>query len=483
MEGQLAKNPLAELIAEINVSQISGALRLNHDRIKVAIYFENDTLVFASSNLKSHRLANFLRRSINVDSGQVPELPKAETDEELADIIIQRGILTSNALDTIRQNQVSEVLRIALLWTDGTWNFDPRVRLASEVRVDVDANGLLLECARHLPSGFVRARFANVTGLFEAAESNGKGDLLPEEAFVLSRAYAPATLAELLAISGLDEEQTLRAIYGLLLAGYVSHSDRRRALATIRRQPASSTHVATAAKRLNTNAADVLNDLKAFFARLERANDYYEVLDVGRMTSAEEIRDAYHELARNYHPDRFHQNDPGVRARADAAFARIAQAYETLSDELLRASYDKRLESGQATRVKAEPAHSGLSKAETLFQKGRASRQQGRSAEALRFLSEAAMVEPRTARYRAEYGQALSEEPNNRRLAESELRAAIALEPGNPSYRVILAELYQQNGLRRRAQSELERALAVDPTNQTIGALLTKLKSERSVLK
>ena len=197
-----------------------------------------------------------------------------------------------------------------------------------------------------------------------------------------------------------------------------------------------------------------------------------------------EVRaDAYHELARNYHPDRFHQNDPGVRARADAAFARIAQAYETLSDELLRASYDKRLESGQAARAKAEPAHSGLSKAETLFQKGRAARQQGRSAEALRFLSEAAMVEPRTARYRAEYGQALSEEPNSRRLAESELRAAIALEPGNSSYRVILAELYQQNGLRRRAQSELERALAVDPTNQTIGALLTKLKSERSVLK
>lgn len=473
MEGQLAQNPLAELIAEINVSQISGVLRLSHNRIKVAVYFENGELILASSNLKSHRLANFLRKSINAGSGQVPELPKAETDEELADTVIQRGILTSSALDTIRQHQVSEVLRIALLWTDGTWNFDPRVRLASEVRVNVDASRLLLECARHLPAGFVRARFANVAGTFEPAESNGKGDLLPEEAFVLSRAYAPTTLAELLAISGLDEEQTLRAIYGLLLAGYVSHSDRRRALATVRRQAAPFTPV----KRLNTDAADVLNDLKVFLARLERANDLYEVLGVGRMTSAEEIKDAYHELARNYHPDRFHQNDLAVRARADAAFARIAQAYETLSDELLRAAYDKRLESGQATRSKAEPAHSGLSKAESLFQKGRAARQQGRSAEALRFLSEAAMVEPRTARYRAEYGQVLSEEPNNRRLAESELKAAIALEPGNSSYRVILAELYQQNGLRRRAQSELERALAVDPTNETIRALLTKLKS------
>ena len=480
MEGQLAENPLAELIAEINVSQLSGSVRLSHNRIKVAAYFENGALVFASSNLKSHRFANFLRRSITSDSAQMPELPEAETDEELADTIIQRGILTSNAVDTIREHQVSEVLRVALLWTDGTWSFDPRVRLALDVRVNVDENRLLLECARHLPADFVRARVANVAGTFELATSNGKGDLLPEEAFVLSRAYAPVTLAELLAISGLDEEHTLRAIYGLSLAGYVTHSGRRRALATMHHQVAPSSRAPKATRKaLGTKTVDVLDDLKVFFARLERANDHYEVLNIGRMSTAEEIRDAYHELARNYHPDRFHQTDPAVRARVDAAFARIAQAYEALSDESLRPAYDKRLEAGQVTKPKAEPAYSGLSKAEALFQKGKTALQQGRSGEGLRFLSEAAMIEPRTARYRAAYGRALREEPNNRRLAESELKAAIALEPGNSAYRVILAELYQQNGLRRRAQSELERALAVDPTNKAVGALLTKLKSER----
>ena len=484
MEGQLAENPLAELIAEINVSQLSGSVRLSHNRIKVAAYFENGVLVFASSNLKSHRFANFLRRNITSDSAQIPELPEAETDEELADTVIQRGILTSNAVDTIREHQVSEVLRVALLWTDGTWSFDPRVRLASDVRVNVDGNRLLLECARHLPADFIRARFANVAGTFELATSNGKGDLLPEEAFVLSRAYAPVTLAELLAISGLDEEPTLRAIYGLSLAGYVTHSDQRRALATLRYQvPPSSRAPKATRQTLRAQTADVLDDLKVFFARLERANDHYEVLNIGRMSTAEEIKDAYHEFARNYHPDHFHQNDPGVRARVDAAFARIAQAYEALTDESLRPAYDRRLEAEQATKTKSELPHSGLSKAESLFQKGKAALQQERSTEALRFLSEAAITEPRTARYRAAYGQALSEEPNNRRLAESELKAAIALEPGNSSYRVILAEFYQQNGLRRRAQSELERALAVDPTNKAVGALLTKLKSERSILK
>ncbi len=477
MEGQLTENPLAELIAEIYGSQLSGALRLSHERIKVAAYFENGALTFASSNLRSHRLANFLRRSIPSDYVQVRELPKADTDEELAATVIQRGILTPKMVDTVRQHQVSEVLRVALLWTAGTWSFDPRVRLASDLRVDVDANQLLLECARHLPADFVGARFADVAGTFKLATGNGKGDLLPEEAFVLSRASASVTLDELQALSGLNEEQTMRAIYGLSLAGYLNHSDRRRVLATVCRQaaPANRTPKATSGS-LETEAVNVWDDLKAFFARLEQAGDHYDVLHIGRMASAEEIKNAYHELARNYHPDRFHQNDAALRKRVDAAFARIAQAYEALSHESSRAAYDKRLELGYARKTKTEPAGSSLSKAESLFQKGQAALQQGRNAEALRFLSEAAMNEPQTARYRAEYGRALIEEPNNRRLAESELKAAIALEPGNSSYRVILAELYQQNGLRRRALSELERALAVDPTNKTVGALLTKLK-------
>ena len=134
MEGQLTENPLAELIAEIYGSQLSGALRLSHERIKVAAYFENGALTFASSNLRSHRLANFLRRSIPSDYVQVRELPKADTDEELAATVIQRGILTPKMVDTVRQHQVSEVLRVALLWTAGTWSFDPRVRLASDLR-------------------------------------------------------------------------------------------------------------------------------------------------------------------------------------------------------------------------------------------------------------------------------------------------------------------------------------------------------------
>jgi molecular chaperone DnaJ len=63
--------------------------------------------------------------------------------------------------------------------------------------------------------------------------------------------------------------------------------------------------------------------------------DYYEVLGVGRTASAEEIKKAYRQLARKYHPDVSQENN------AEARFKEINEAYEVLSDQQKRATYDR----------------------------------------------------------------------------------------------------------------------------------------------
>ena len=88
------------------------------------------------------------------------------------------------------------------------------------------------------------------------------------------------------------------------------------------------------------------------------------------------------------------------------------------------------------------------------------------------------MLEPREARYHARYGSALMRRHDSRRTAETELRAALAIEPDNASFRVTLAELYQQLGLRRRALGEVARALAADPGNIAARELLSNLKNK-----
>lgn len=62
----------------------------------------------------------------------------------------------------------------------------------------------------------------------------------------------------------------------------------------------------------------------------------YDTLGVAKTATADDIRKAYRKLARKHHPD----VNPGDKA-AEAKFKKIASAYEVLSDETKRKSYDE----------------------------------------------------------------------------------------------------------------------------------------------
>jgi molecular chaperone DnaJ len=69
--------------------------------------------------------------------------------------------------------------------------------------------------------------------------------------------------------------------------------------------------------------------------------DYYEVLGVSPDAGAAEIKRAYRQLARRYHPD-ISGEERG------AAFLEVSRAYQVLNDPDRRRSYDARLRAGNA---------------------------------------------------------------------------------------------------------------------------------------
>ncbi|NDW10343.1 molecular chaperone DnaJ [Dysgonomonas sp. 520] len=64
--------------------------------------------------------------------------------------------------------------------------------------------------------------------------------------------------------------------------------------------------------------------------------DYYEILEVPKNATAEEIKKAYKKKAIQYHPDK-NPDDP----TAEEKFKEAAEAYDVLSDEQKRARYDQ----------------------------------------------------------------------------------------------------------------------------------------------
>ena len=68
----------------------------------------------------------------------------------------------------------------------------------------------------------------------------------------------------------------------------------------------------------------------------DNKRDYYEVLGLKKGASDDQIKKAYRQMAKKYHPDL----NPGDK-KAEAAFKEVNEAYSVLSDPEKKARYDQ----------------------------------------------------------------------------------------------------------------------------------------------
>ena len=492
MEGQLSDQPLAELIREISVRSLGGRLRLEHDRVKVVAYFDNGDFLYAASNVRTLRLREYLLKSNLVTDVALKQFNDRVSDGDMIKVLCAQKLLNPSDVEQVQTRQVADVLCLALLWTEGSWEFDPRSRFGEQLNLKLDATALLLDAGRRLPPKFAASRFRDsgevITPL---ATPLMHENLLPGEVFMLSRLDRPMVLRDLIAISGAGEEETLRIVYSLALAGLLERENWKQAFGGQQPAPSSSEPEPVPAR----DQSDVeREEIENFLARVGNAQTHYAVLGVNWDETAEGLKTVYYQLARRYHPDRFRKTQPAVVSRLESAFARITQAYDTLRDDALRANYNSKL----AARRKAQQlagaskaatptqevtgesaAGAGVSKAERAaeqFKEALAALELGERKVAIGLFASAARAVPNEPRYRAHYGQLLAGDERTQRAAEAEFNAAIKLDPGNAEYRVMLAELYRDLGLKLRAKGEAERAVAADPNHQRARELLRELK-------
>ena len=71
--------------------------------------------------------------------------------------------------------------------------------------------------------------------------------------------------------------------------------------------------------------------IKAMF--FEDSDSAYKILEISPNVSDSEVKKAYREMAKKYHPDKLQSKDPALVKGAQEKFQEVQKAYETIQNE------------------------------------------------------------------------------------------------------------------------------------------------------
>ncbi|MFP5264720.1 MAG: DnaJ domain-containing protein [Blastocatellia bacterium] len=342
MQGQLGEKLVAELVRVIAEKNSSGLLRVSRGRTIKAIFFELGAPKYAISNLAAEQLDNKLIKERLATPEQIEQAKqRAGKPHRVASALVEMGVLTDDAMRKVVRRQVMGIVLSLFEWTQGDYAFDERIRAAHDVPLDMTASDILLEGARH---GAAIRQVAEAIAPLDAVvvKPDAKvirvdaGRLIPMESYVLSRIESPIVVSEVGALSGIADEEAHRAVCALVAAGFLKlQGDQKEAAEEPVREADDSTG------RLREEVARKLH----FY----NSADFYEILGVTRQATTADIKAAYYQLAKKFHPDRHRNTEHSdLRGKLEALLSLITQAYDTLSEPPQRAAYDERLRRSSA---------------------------------------------------------------------------------------------------------------------------------------
>ena len=272
MNGQLSERPLVELIRELSSKSLGGRLRLEHDRVKVVAYFDNGNFLYAASNVRTLRLREYLLKSNLVSETDLTQFNDRVSDTDMVKVLCAQKLLSPSAAEQVQTKLVSDVLRLALLWTEGTWDFDPRPRLKEMLPLNIDVDSLLLEAERRLPAKLPAEPEPTTSAQTEV-------DLDDARDFIQRVKTAP-THYEVLNVDSDVTAEHLKTVYYQLARQY--HPDRFR-----NAQPSLVPHLEAAFARI-TQAYDTLrndNLRAAYNSKLEARRKAQQLADAATKTT------------------------------------------------------------------------------------------------------------------------------------------------------------------------------------------------------
>ncbi len=341
-QGRLEIASLPRIVRDLWRAKATGNLHLwNRDATK-RLVFKDGHIVFAGTNVEKEKLGERLVQAGKIDRS-VLELSfrvMERSDERFGKTIVEMGWVSPMEMQRYVATQIKDIIYSVFTWNEGDYRFeavdDP---VPAELILELHTAEVIYEGAcRVINIAAIRAGIGSLGNGLKLAD--GQRLSIPvtrEDGFILSRVKECTSIGDVVSTSPLGEEESLRRIYALVLAGVLDIEE----LGERERRPSTE---ADETRDMTDEERRFRDSLAARHSALE-LGDFYDRLGVDFGASGKRVREAYDEVMASLEPEaHFSAYLGNVKERLSKVRLKVREAYEVLSVPESRRLYDRRPE-------------------------------------------------------------------------------------------------------------------------------------------
>jgi tetratricopeptide (TPR) repeat protein len=447
-------NHIADHLRDVFFNKKTGRLVYRRGNILKYFFFQKGAIIQVKTNQSDERLGEILYKLDRIPKEAHANMESyIEPNKSLGEVLRSRGVISEDDLAEALAHQIRESVLNVFPYFDAEMDFQEHEGYGGEVGESQTSVPLLIEY------GIRRMQADQRLQAFLARRTPVPGRkayaylLTADEKDILEKVNGTDTAEIILLTLTIPPDQFWKSLYLFYCLDVVAFE-------------AKAEETRRESDTVKPSGGEPRGDIPPQVAAVLAFRDtlpsmtFYQILDLPRTASDEDVKKAYFQMARRFHPDRFERKlVADYKDHIDAVFDAITNAYRTLSNKEARRIYD--VKSGPVSTQ--EDVQDAFHKAEIKFRQGKTLHGQGRMDEAIAYLEEAVRVRKDKGDYYLLLAMAESKIPAYVKKAEQDFLKATQLEPWNPEGFVGLGLLYKAEGLQTKAIRQFEKALEADP--------------------
>ena len=468
--------PFVIIAGDILQQRRTGYLTIVRPPMRKTLYWSQGELIMAVSSSPEDSLSHFLVRRGTFTAERAAEVFGADLHDAV-DHLHQSGFLDLSSRQTLLREWLTQQVLPLFGLGEGTVAFTEEEAIAPEKRVFLQSMAtLMLEGVRTIDNGLVlRRSLGDLKRRIHAPRETRFNveslALTPPERTIVGALTEPVPIEVFLRRFATQSVTVAKVVIAMMALGVFDVYEDR-----VEQAPDNGDTQRDMEMLARIGSGDPRSLRAVAFSRQMSALDHYQVLDVPRAATRQQIMAAAEEVKKRFDIATY---PPIVRDSLQAIHRRVDEAVEALKDASRRTTYDRLLQSRRGEGAEAiQQRLTQRSIAQRNYVKAQELTTQGDYYGAILLLKQAVHYVPDLADAWALLGSCQERNPRWRRDAVESFQTALSIDPNNVEAMISLGDLYRAQGMISRAQTCYEDVLKISSENQQAKTRLAQIRKK-----